>query len=273
MSVIYFGQKAYKRVLNPFFEELSNNLGRDILSLSVMSKDVFEQFKSLNQKADFFVTAENLEPRFDLAYKQIGFWQNCNKDMFRFPNWMIHFDWPEIEDKSLSVQRYGELLKIEKLRETINQNYNNIRQNKVAFFTNHFTKKSMRKRFYNLVSKVFTCDGYGRAFNNVVDLKKPILEKYTFCLCPENSIGDGYITEKISDAFYAGCIPITYCDPKDLELDFNKNAVVNLFGLSDDGIISKLKEIKEDYNYLKNVPLLEKELNLKDLKRFILGEK
>jgi hypothetical protein len=270
MSVIYFGRRAFKRVLNPFFEELSNNIGRDVLITSVMTKQEFNQFKNLNRKADFFITGENLEPNFKLADKQIGFWCNCNDKMFRFPNWMWHLDWPEIKDNSLSTNRYGESLKIEKLENSINQNYNNIRQTKAAFFTNHF--KKLRKELYNIVNSVLECDGYGRAFDNVVNLKKPILEKYCFCLCPENDIGDGYITEKIPDAFYAGCIPITYCNPKDLELDFNKNAVVNLFGLSKYDMIKKLKIIKEDNAYLKDIPLLKNKLNLKDIREFIIGD-
>ena len=39
--------------------------------------------------------------------------------------------------------------------------------------------------------------------------KKEVLEKYKFAICYENARDiDGYITEKIFDCFFAGCIPI-----------------------------------------------------------------
>ena len=42
-----------------------------------------------------------------------------------------------------------------------------------------------------------------------IDRKIDVLKKYRFCICYEN-IKDvsGYVTEKIFDAFWAGCIPV-----------------------------------------------------------------
>jgi len=42
----------------------------------------------------------------------------------------------------------------------------------------------------------------GRLFKN------KLIRKYKYNICPENSIGHGYITEKIFEAFANGCIPI-----------------------------------------------------------------
>ena len=42
------------------------------------------------------------------------------------------------------------------------------------------------------------------------------LANYRFNLCPENSLGEGYITEKIFDSIRSGCIPIywgAYLEP------------------------------------------------------------
>jgi hypothetical protein len=42
-----------------------------------------------------------------------------------------------------------------------------------------------------------------------VDSKKNTLEKYKFSICYENARDiPGYITEKIFDCFFAGCVPI-----------------------------------------------------------------
>ena len=37
-----------------------------------------------------------------------------------------------------------------------------------------------------------------------------IMKNYTFCLIIENCDASGYISEKIYDAFSAGCIPLYY---------------------------------------------------------------
>lgn len=47
------------------------------------------------------------------------------------------------------------------------------------------------------------------SYRGKVDSKKEVLEKYRFAICYENARDiDGYITEKIFDCFFAGCVPI-----------------------------------------------------------------
>jgi hypothetical protein len=54
-----------------------------------------------------------------------------------------------------------------------------------------------------------------------------ILNQYKFILCFENSYGDGYITEKIFNTFFAKSIPIYKGSP--IILDYiNKNAFISL---------------------------------------------
>ena len=43
--------------------------------------------------------------------------------------------------------------------------------------------------------------------------KLAVMSDYKFCICFENSIYPGYISEKIFDAFSAGCVPIYYGAP------------------------------------------------------------
>jgi hypothetical protein len=47
------------------------------------------------------------------------------------------------------------------------------------------------------------------SYRGEISSKRPILEQYKFSICYEN-MGDipGYITEKIFDCFFAGCVPI-----------------------------------------------------------------
>jgi hypothetical protein len=47
------------------------------------------------------------------------------------------------------------------------------------------------------------------SYKGKVDSKKPVLEKYRFAICYENARDiPGYITEKIFDCFFAGCVPV-----------------------------------------------------------------
>ncbi|RAZ60442.1 glycosyltransferase family 10 domain-containing protein [Campylobacter hyointestinalis] len=48
-----------------------------------------------------------------------------------------------------------------------------------------------------------------KSYRGKIESKKAILEKYKFAICYENARDiDGYITEKIFDCFFAGCVPI-----------------------------------------------------------------
>lgn len=75
---------------------------------------------------------------------------------------------------------------------------------------------SFRNSFFQKLSKVEHVDSAGKALNNtgfviqgswesneLIDFMKG----YKFCICFENSIALGYLTEKIVNAFRAGCIP------------------------------------------------------------------
>lgn len=230
-------------------------------------------------KADFFWTEELMEPRFDLAHKQIGYWTSFknNKDVYRCPSWMNQLDFSEGKDgDNKSSWYYGNKLSIDKLMKPILNSYSyediKNRLNKSILISSHF--KPPRRRLFNLVNSAIGCDGFGRAFKNqdYNTPKKNLLEKYIFNLCPENKIGEGYISEKILHAFYAGCIPISWCRPEDLKEDFNLEAVVNLFGLDDKQICDLLIELSQDEVLLKkylSVPLLLKRPQIKSLINFI----
>ena len=76
--------------------------------------------------------------------------------------------------------------------------------------------------------------GFGEHFNQNIEnhhqsgfLKYPLLQEFGFNLCPENGMYPGYYTEKIPEAFFADCLPITWAD-ENVKVDFNPNAFINL---------------------------------------------
>lgn len=227
--------------------------------------------------ADFFLTGENYPPQFSRARKQIGFWRSLShrSDVLRFPYWKWYLDWPEIENPP-TYRRFGTRLSIKRLMLPIEESYSaqqlSERFSGAVMFSKHFRKP--RRRFYELTDNMVGCAGFGGAFgkDNRLLPKMPILEQYRFCLCPENGLGDGYITEKIPEAFYSGNVPISWCRPEDLAEDFNPKAVVNLYGLNDKECSELLKDLKsggEFYRSFLREPLLLKAPSLKPLLSFV----
>ncbi len=96
--------------------------------------------------------------------------------------------------------------------------------------------------------------------------KLEILRNYKFVLCFENAIFEGYVTEKIFDALFAGCVPIYWGAP-DIEEYVDRSCFIDVRNFqSYDGLYKFLKEIDENkYNqYIENIKTyLQSELFLK----------
>ena len=85
-----------------------------------------------------------------------------------------------------------------------------------------------RNLFFDKLSEYKTVDSGGRFRNNVggpVGDKLKFLENYKFSICFENSKTNGYISEKLSDAFEAGTIPLYYGDDTVQELVNTKSYI------------------------------------------------
>ena len=83
---------------------------------------------------------------------------------------------------------------------------------------------------FNEISKYKQVASGGKYLNNVggsVKDKKEFLQKYKFNIASENSIVNGYITEKLVDAFNAHTVPI-YAGPNDVINEFNSASFINL---------------------------------------------
>ena len=66
-----------------------------------------------------------------------------------------------------------------------------------------------------------------KTYRCFVKNKKEMLRKYRFSFCLENSIINGYITEKIFDCLYAGVIPL-YLGAPNINNYVNKNCFIDL---------------------------------------------
>jgi len=102
------------------------------------------------------------------------------------------------------------------------------------------------------------------SYKGPVKLRDEIYKKFKFAICYENSTGcDGYISEKIFDCFFSGCVPI-YWGESNIDKYIPKNTFIDkrLF-----------KTYEELYSHIKNMPSEKYEEYLENIKKFIKSEK
>lgn len=107
----------------------------------------------------------------------------------------------------------------------------------------------VRNDFFQKLSQYQQVDSGGNVLNNIggpVANKIEFMKPYKFCIAYENSRYPGYVTEKIMDCFYAGCIPIYWGSPTVFQ-DFNPNRILNRLDFnSDEEFIARIRELNED---------------------------
>ena len=133
--------------------------------------------------------------------------------------------------------------------------------------------EGLRINLYNSLHKYKPVDGYGLMFGNSLRQSKfDILPEYKFCLCPENSVYDGYVTEKLIDAYAGGTVPI-YGGDISVSEDFNHNAFLNYQEIKDMEKfvehVSFFDRNTEAYRSVYERPLLDEAPSLDDAIAFV----
>lgn len=221
-----------------------------------------------------FHTAENLRHDHVQADFAISYDLNLtSENHFRLPYWMEVIDWSHEGIIGNGNPRYGELLKLERLQAPLGSHFIK-RAQKAVLITSHL--REPRASCYAALQKVMQVDGMGPYFDKTIKdhhksnfLKKNILANYAYNLCPENSKSPGYVTEKIPEAFAAGCLPIAYVD-ESVAMDFNPKAMINMATL-DTNNFEELK-IAFDSGLLKEIAdesLLLQKPSLESLQVFL----
>jgi hypothetical protein len=102
------------------------------------------------------------------------------------------------------------------------------------------------------------------SYKGPVKSKRETLQEYKFAICYENARDiPGYITEKIFDCLFAGCVPVYWGAPNVTE------------HIPSDTFIDKrnFKSYKQLYNYLKNIPDKEYVDYLQAIKNLVRSDK
>jgi len=146
-----------------------------------------------------------------------------------------------------------------------------------SFVVSNCFAKEARAVFFEMLCNYKHVKSGGRYKNNIggsVKDKKDFLAKHKFNIAFENCSYDGYVTEKIMEAFAAGVVPIYYGDPRIAE-DFNPKAFINAHDYPTfEATIDRIKEIDgNDSLYLSmlNEPIIQPGANVIELDEFLFS--
>lgn len=98
-------------------------------------------------------------------------------------------------------------------------------------------------------------DIYGFGNQKINGSKYNLMKSYKYCICPENSIGYGYETEKIPESWMSGCIPLGYFNNP--FGDFNSQLFADVSDpntfLYKKSLLKKRPSLNKIESYVKNV--------------------
>jgi len=270
-------EKSDLLILGPFCKEKSKPYRwcpkplRPLLSQALESSNKAKK----SQAVKIFHTQENERHDFVAADYSISFdlGVQTNKH-FRFPYWMEMINWSHEGILKNTNPRYGELLNLSKLMAPLGDRFLK-RGGTCGLLSSHL--REPRGTLFNALEKIVPTQGFGAFFNKDIKdhhssgfLKRDILENFSYNLCPENGLYPGYYTEKIPEAFYSGCLPITWAD-ENIGVDFNPNAILNLqpFFKNNFNDLSDILLNKDRIQAYQSQALLIDKPSLEPLKQFL----
>ena len=190
-----------------------------------------------NDCIKIFYTGENLTPDFNACDYAIGFdWLDFGDRYLRFPLYYLYVDINELmEKKHLCDPAEVKASKTDFCSITVSNSNRN----------------PMFKTLYDALFSYKQVDSGGKWMNNVggrVDNKHDFDLKHKFSIVCENTSYPGYTTEKLVQAFAAGCIPVYWGDPTVGKV-FNKKAFINVPDYASvDEVLERVKAIDADDN-------------------------
>ena len=273
--------KADLMILGPFLDTQKKKYGWCPKPLRPLACSVDNSLQELLntrklQPLTLFHTQENVRYDQVKADYSISFDLGVQSDKhLRFPYWMEMLDWSHEGIIGNTNPRYGELIKISTLMNPLGNQFL-ARGNSCAMLSSHL--REPRGSLYRAIENVIPIQGFGAHFDKTIKdhhssgfLKKDILKKFSFNLCPENGLYPGYYTEKIPEAFNSGCLPITWTD-ENINADFNPQAFLNLLPFATqryEFAITELLDRKAQERF-SNQPLLIIEPTLEPLKERLI---
>lgn len=175
----------------------------------------------------------------------LGFDDLTHPQYMRFPFWVM---W-SVFSPTDGIEEIRQ--KVKKMNSPANHSYSD--RKFCAFLCSHNDKG--RRKIYDSLSTIDKVDCDGRLFHNNDDLKTKFgddkleyLHQYRFNLTPENTNHENYVTEKLFEAIYSGCVPIYNGSNNNPEPDIlNQEAILFIeMGEDNNDVITKIAELDSD---------------------------
>ena len=202
-----------------------------------------------------------------VSIENINYW-GIEMNKYDWPGYIHYFKYNNFDNLKINIYYYNHInkiiendnfLAIPMIYAYINYYLNNKNLikplNNISFHNKKFclviNKSGLNKdldKYINLLAQIDNIDNISM-YNEIKNKSCyhsleliNVLNKYKFILCLENSVGEGYITEKIFNCFYAKTIPI-YIGTNDIHLYINSSSFID--------------NIENNLNLIKNINLNE----------------
>jgi len=221
----------------PFIKQILNGLDIPWYESSVQESDliiagcygnkILLEQQNLNGKFIMFLTGENLFPSYDIHDFSLTTTPNtfCGKNI-RYPQWYSEINFV---GKEVSLNYADRIFMSDKKDICFSAIYNN--------------STPQREELIWKIKKLFgdhSVHIFGSQRGGEVD-KLSILARSRINICFENSINNGYCTEKLLHALSLGCDAVYWGD-KSYSKDFKTNHVFNLYDSSYDSLFEWCKQ-------------------------------
>lgn len=183
----------------------------------------------LNAPITIFFTGESRKSGYTDGQILLGFDRTDEgSKIFRLPLWYTYINW--WPDKFFPEQLVGDpkyILDMNELMSPTNKTVEDFMGRKMFCSMVVTNATDIRMSAYQSLSNIDRVDGYGMMFNNYyTGNKMDILRNYKFNICFENTLSDGYVTEKLFEARLSGCIPVYWGDNMSHD-DFNPRCFID----------------------------------------------
>jgi hypothetical protein len=253
----YFSIKSIDKFIKYFFP--------DNINININNQD--------NQDNQFIIQDIQLSKDKNIDLNKIHILlcvENCNAHSH-----YIHYnEFKNYNDSRIKIYLYNHIDKIEETKTYISipiiynqidyfiNNYNLIKPIEIVPFnkkkfcivlTTNNCRNYEKNKIINFLSNIGECDTidkYKTYIHNQScyhsDIFLYLIQNYKFAFVCENSVSDGYITEKIFNCFFGRCIPI-YNGSNKIEYYFNKESFINMNDINN--IESRKDQIVELMTY------------------------
>jgi hypothetical protein len=216
----------FNLLFSDYFDSREINFGSDAKEADVI---VFSSFglehlaQGINKKAiKIFYTGENHRPPHYCDFSFSFDIDSYGGKNLRLPIWYLYINWwnqPDFPHARITPEM---LIKKWDPDEVLN------RENFCSIVIGNPVKN--RIEVAQKLNQLAPVHGHGAVFGNSYSGDKvKLLERYKYNICFENTIADGYVTEKLLEAKTAGCIPIYYGDRESVARDFNYKSFINFY--------------------------------------------